>query len=298
MKILITGASGLFGNHLIPFFKEKGFDVFTLVRKTPKTSNEIQWDSEKGFNQSEQKKLEDFDAVLHLAGDNIASENWSQAKKKLMRDSRIIGTRILVESLAQCDNPPKIFISASAEGFYGRSTGDTILTEDSPKGVGFLAELCSEWEAEAKKAEKFARVVLLRTGIVLAKDGGAIEKMLTPFKLGVGGVIGSGKQWMPWIAIDDIVGIINFVLENEIKGIINTVAPNPVTNYEFTKALGKALHRPTIFPIPEFAIKMMFGEMGEELLLKGTRVIPKRLQELGYKFKFENLDEALNQLLK
>lgn len=298
MKILITGASGLFGNHLIPFFKEKSHEVFTLVRKNPKSANEIQWDSEKGFNESEKIKLESFDAVLHLAGDNIAAENWSQEKKKRMVDSRVVGTKLLVDALKLCQYPPKIFISASAEGYYGRSTGDTILTEESPKGIGFLAELCANWEAEAQKAESFSRVVLLRTGIVLAKDGGAIEKMLTPFKLGVGGVIGSGKQWMPWVAIDDIIGVIDFLLENEISGAINLVAPNPVTNYEFTKALGKALHRPTIFPLPEFAIKMMFGEMGEELLLKGTRVIPKRLLELGYKFKFENLDDALNHILK
>ncbi len=298
MKILISGASGLVGTHLIPTLIAKNCEVVKLVRKTPNSADEIQWDAEQGFSESEQTKLEKFDAVIHLAGDNIASENWSQEKKKRLRDSRVVGTKVLVDALKKCKNPPKIFISASAEGFYGRSTGDTILTEDSPKGEGFLADLCADWEAESHQAEAFARVVCLRIAVVLAKDGGAIEKMLTPFKFGVGGVLGSGKQWFPWLVIDDIIGVIHFVLENEISGAINTTSPNPVTNSEFTKTLGKVLNRPTIFSVPEFAIKMMFGEMGENLLLKGCRVVPRRLQELGYKFKFENLEDALNHVLK
>lgn len=298
MKILISGASGLVGTHLIPTLIAKNHEVVKLVRKTPKSADEIQWDAEKGFSESEQAKLEKFDAVIHLAGDNIASENWSQEKKKRLRDSRVVGTKVLVDALKQCKYPPKIFIAASAEGFYGRSTGDTILTEDSPKGEGFLADLCADWEAESHQAEAFARVVCLRIAVVLANDGGAIEKMLTPFKFGVGGVLGSGKQWFPWLTIDDIIGVIHFVLENEISGAINTTSPNPVTNYEFTKTLGKVLNRPTFFSVPEFAIKMMFGEMGENLLLKGCRVVPKRLQELGYKFKFEDLEAALKHTLQ
>lgn len=297
MKILISGATGLVGTNLIPTLIAKGHTVTKLVRKTPKSSDEIQWDAEKGFSDSEQAKLEGFDAVIHLAGANIAGENWSQEYKKLLRDSRIVGTKVLVEALKKCENPPKIFVAASAEGFYGRSTGDEILTEDSPKGVGFMADLCADWEAESIKAEAFARVVLLRIAVVLAKDGGAIEKMLTPFKFGVGGVLGSGKQWFPWITIDDILRVFHFALENEISGAINTTSPNPVTNYEFTKTLGKVLNRPTIFPVPEFAIKMMFGEMGENLLLKGCRVVPKRLTELGFKFEYENLEDALTAVL-
>lgn len=298
MKILISGASGLLGTHLIPTLIEKGHEVSRLVRKSPKSADEIQWDAEKGFNESEQAKLEGFDAVIHLAGDNIASENWSQDKKHRVRESRVTGTRVLVDALRKCQNPPNTFVSASAEGIYGRETGDAVLTEESPAGEGFLAELCQAWENEAKKAEDFgARVVILRIGVVLTKDGGAIEKMLTPFKLGVGGVIGSGKQYMPWISLDDIISVIHFALENEFSGAINTVAPNPVTNYEFTKTLGKVLNRPTIFPIPEFAIRLMFGEMGENLLLKGCRVIPKRLQELGYEFKYENLEAAMKHIL-
>ncbi len=297
MKILISGATGLVGTHLIPTLIARGQEVVKLVRKSPKAADEIQWDAEKGFSDEEKAKLENFEAVVHLAGDNVASSNWNEAKKRSIRDSRVVGTKILVEALKTLKNPPKVFVSASAEGFYGRTTGDAILTEDSPPGEGFLAEVCQAWEAQAKKAEAYARVVCLRIGVVLTKDGGAIEKMLTPFKLGVGGVIGSGKQWMPWISIDDMIGIIHFVLEHEISGSLNSTAPNPVTNYEFTKTFGKFLHRPTIFPIPEFAIKLMFGEMGETLLLKGARVTPKRLLEAGYKFKFETLEEALGHLL-
>jgi uncharacterized protein len=297
MKILISGASGLIGTHLIPTLKEKGHEVFRLVRKTPQGADEIQWDSEKGFTDAEQAKLEGFDAVIHLAGENIAGENWSQEVKKRLRDSRVTGTRVLVDALKKCATRPKIFVSASAEGFYGRETGNEILTEDAPQGSGFLAKLCGDWEDEARRAGDFARVVFLRTSVVLAKDGGALDKMLTPFKFGVGGTLGSGKQWFPWIAVDDVVGIIHFVLENEVSGPLNNTAPNPVTNAEFTKALGSALNRPTFLSVPEFAIKLMFGEMGENLLLMGTRVVPTRLQELGYEFKFTNIEDALRHVL-
>jgi uncharacterized protein (TIGR01777 family) len=298
MKILISGASGLVGTHLIPTLIAKGQEVFKLVRKTPNSSDEIQWDSMKGFSDEEKSKLETFDAVIHLAGENIAGQNWTEEFKKRVYESREVGTRVLVDALKSLKNPPKVFISASAEGFYGRETGNTILTEDSPQGTGFMAELCGAWENEARKAEEFARLVILRIGVALAIDGGAIEKMLTPFKLGVGGVIGSGEQYMPWVALDDLIGVIHFVLDHEVSGVFNVVAPNPVTNYDFTKTFGKVLNRPTIFPIPAFAIKLMFGEMGENLLLKGCRVYPKRLQEAGYKFKFETLEDAFQDILK
>ncbi|MCU0240759.1 MAG: TIGR01777 family oxidoreductase [Pyrinomonadaceae bacterium] len=297
MKILISGASGLVGTHLIPTLTAKGHSVFRLVRKAPKSADEIQWDAEKGFSETEKVKLENFDAVVHLAGDNVASENWSDEKKRRIRESRTVGTRVLVDALKDLENPPKIFVSASAIGFYG-NRGDEILDENSPKGVGFFPEVCDAWEQEARKAEAFARVVCLRIGVVLANDGGALEKMLTPFKLGVGGVIGSGEQYMPWISIEDIVGIFNFALENDVSGVLNTTAPNLVTNYEFTKTFGSVLNRPTILPLPAFAIKLMFGEMGETILLQGCRVIPKRLQELGYKFKFEKLEDAFKAVIK
>jgi uncharacterized protein (TIGR01777 family) len=298
MKILISGASGLVGTHLIPTLKAKGHEIFRLVRKAPQAADEIQWDAEKGLAESEQAKLENFDAVVHLAGDNVASENWSDEKKRKIRDSRVTGTRVLVDALKRAQNPPKIFVSASAVGFYGNRE-DEVLTETSAKGVGFLAEVCDAWETESSKAEAFgARVVMPRIGVVLAKDGGALEKMLTPFKFGVGGRIGSGRQWMSWIALDDLIRIIHFALENaDLRGAVNAVAPNPVTNEEFTKTFGKVLHRPTILPVPEFAIKLMFGEMGETLLLEGTRVLPKTLTEHGFEFKFTNLEAAMEKVI-
>lgn len=297
MKILISGASGLVGTHLIPTLEAKGHDIYKLVRKAAQNVDEIQWDAGKGFGDVEQAKLENFDAVVHLAGDNVASENWSKEKKRKIKESRTVGTKVLVDALAKTQNPPKHFISASAVGFYGNRESE-ICTEDSKMGAGFLPEVCAEWEAEAKKAESFARVVCMRIGVVLARDGGALEKMLTPFKFGVGGTVGSGKQWMSWIALDDIVSIINFFLDDEnLRGAFNLTAPNPVTNEAFTKALGGSLNRPTILPIPEFAIKLMFGEMGETLLLQGTRAVPKRLEEAGYKFKYTNLEEAMKHVL-
>lgn len=298
MKILISGASGLVGTHLIPTLKAKGHEIYRLVRKTPRTPDEIGWDAQKGFSDTEQGKLENFDAVIHLAGDSIAAENWSEEKKRRIRESRAVGTRVLVDALKQMQNPPKIFISASASGFYG-DRKDEILTEESGKGTGFIPDICDEWETEARKAEGFgARVVTPRIGVVLSKDGGALDKMLTPFKLGVGGVVGSGKQWMPWISLDDLISVIHFALENEdLKGPVNTVSPQAVTNEEFTKTFGKVLHRPTILPIPEFAIKLLYGEMGETLLLQGQRMEPKVLQEAGFEFQFPNLEDALKHAL-
>ena len=294
MKILISGASGLIGTHLIPTLRAKGHEIYRLVRKTPRGADEIQWDSKTGFSEAEAAKLANFDAVVHLAGDNIASENWSPEKKRVIRESRVTGTRVLVDALRKTQNPPKIFVSASATGFYG-NRGDEDLTEESPKGEGFLPDVCDEWEQEARKAENFgARVALLRTGVVLTKEGGALEKMLTPFKFGVGGTVGSGKQFMSWIALDDVLDIYHLVLETDtLRGAINTTAPNPVTNEEFTETLGKILHRPTILPVPEFAIKLLFGEMGERLLLEGNKVLPKKLQDAGFAFKYPNLEDAL-----
>ncbi len=298
MKILISGASGLVGTHLIPTLEAKNHEVYRLVRKAPLSSDEIQWDAEKGFSEAEQAKLENFDAVVHLAGDNVASENWSKEKKRKIKESRTVGTRVLVDAFARANNPPKHFISASAIGFYG-NRGSEICTEESEQGAGFLPEVCAEWEAEAGRAESFARVVCMRIGVVLAKDGGALEKMLTHFRFGVGGTVGSGKQWMSWIALDDIVSIINFFLDNEnLSGAFNLTAPTPVTNEEFTKALGGALARPTILPVPEFAIRLMFGEMGETLLLQGTRAVPKRLEEAGYEFKYTNVEAAMKHVIE
>ena len=297
MKILISGASGLIGTNLIPTLIAKGNQVYKLVRRTPGGIDEIQWNPEE--NTIEDDKLEGFDAVIHLAGDNVGSENWSDEKKRKIRESRVNGTRTLVDALKRCIVPPKHFISASATGFYG-DRGSEIVNEESAAGKGFLPEVCQEWESEALKAENFgARVVLMRTGIVLAKDGGALAKMLTPFKFAVGGVVGSGKQYMSWIALDDEIKAIHFVLEHEnIRGAINLTAPNAVTNAEFTHALGSVINRPTILPIPEFAIKMLFGEMGETLLLEGVRVHPQKLLDAGFKFEYADLESALKHVLQ
>jgi uncharacterized protein (TIGR01777 family) len=298
MKILITGATGLVGTALAPVLAAKGHEVFKLVRKAPTSAGEIRWDPESTVSDGELQRFADFDAVIHLAGDNVASENWNDDKKRRIRESRTVGTKNLVDALRRCGAPPKVFVSASAVGFYG-NRGDEILTEESDSGEGFLPEVSRDWESESRKAGDFgARVVMLRIGIILAKDGGALEKMLTPFKFGIGGVVGSGKQYMSWITLQDVVNAFVFAVENDaLRGPVNLVAPNPVTNEEFTKALGEALNRPTIVPVPEFAIKLLYGEMGETLVLGGNRVLPKRLEAAGFQFEDTDVRKALRKAL-
>lgn len=297
MKILVTGASGLIGGRLSPLLEKKGHSILALSRKAPRSENDVQWDPKEGFSDKEAAKLENVDSVIHLAGENVA-ENWTDEKKRRIRQSRVEGTRTLVDALSATKDPPKSFISASAIGYYG-SRGDEVLTEESEAGTGFLPDVSREWEAEAERAGEFgARVACIRIGIVLSKDGGALAKMLTPFKFGVGGTVGSGDQWMSWIAIDDVVKAFAFVLDHDdISGPVNAVSPNPVRNEEFTNALGEVLSRPTILPVPSFGVKLLFGEMGERLLLEGQRVMPSRLSERGFAFEFPELAPALRHVL-
>lgn len=299
MKVLITGASGLIGTALQKSFAEKGYEMLLASRNEAEDEQHVQWNADTGFAEEDLPKLEGLDAVIHLAGEGIAGLRWTDEKKKAIRDSRVHGTRTMIEAFSKIKNRPKTFISGSAIGFYG-DRDDEELTETSAAGDTFLAETCREWEAESRRAEDLGiRTVLLRTGIVLSKDGGALATMLTPFKFGVGGVVGSGKQWMSWISLDDVVAVVNSALENDnLRGAVNLSSPNPVTNEEFTKTLGSVLYRPTILPLPEFAVHMLMGEMGDALLLDSTRVIPKRLLDAGFEFKYPDLKDALEHAVK
>ena len=297
MKVLITGASGLIGTALQKRFHEKGWDILSTTRGAPKRQNEIQWPIEDGFTDAD--RLEGVDAVVHLAGESVNGLRWTDEKKKAIRDSRVLGTRNLVEALGKLKSRPSVLVAASAIGYYGER-GDEEVTESSHAGTTFLSAVCKEWEGEARRAEDAGiRTVLLRTGIVLSKDGGALGTMLLPFKLGVGGVVGSGKQWMSWISLDDHVRAIEFVIEHEnIRGAVNSVSPHPATNEQFTKAMGDVLYRPTFLPLPEFVVSMALGEMGDELLLTSTKVVPKRLEDAGFEFEYPELKTALEHAVK
>jgi len=299
MKILITGASGLIGTALQKSFEEKGYEMLLASRGEPKSERDIQWNAEAGFADEDLPRLEGLDAVVHLAGESISALRWTDEKKKAIRDSRVHGTRTMIEAFARLVKKPSVFISASAIGFYG-DRGDDELNETSSAGDTFLSEVSKEWESESRRAEDMGiRTVLLRNAIVLSKDGGALATMMTPFKLGVGGVVGSGKQWMSWVSLDDVVGIVNYVLENEnLRGAINVASPNPVINEEFTKTLGEVLYRPTFLPLPEFAVNLVFGEMGDALLIDSTKVVPKRLLDAGFKFRYPDLKSALENAVK
>jgi len=292
MRVLITGASGLVGRELQKSFAAKNYDMLLASRSEPADEQHIQWTVEGGF--AEPEKLEGLDAVVHLAGENVSGLRWTEEKKRSIRDSRVLGTRNVVTAISKLKNRPKVFVASSAIGFYGER-GDEEITESSAAGDNFLAEVSKAWESESRRAEDAGiRTVLLRTGIVLTKEGGALGTMLTPFKLGVGGVVGSGKQWMSWISMEDHIAVINCVIENEnIRGAVNSVSPNPVTNEEFTKTLGEVLYRPTFLPLPEFAVSMVFGEMGDALLLASTKVLPKRLEDAGFQFKYPQLKPAI-----
>jgi uncharacterized protein (TIGR01777 family) len=296
MRILISGSHGLVGEALINSLANDGHEFLRLVRHASSSLSEVEWDPNKG--QLDYEKLEGIDAVIHLAGESIASGRWTDEKKRTIRESRVKGTSLLSKALAQLSKPASALISASAIGYYG-DRKDELLTETSAPGNDFLASVCVEWEkAAGPAAAKGIRVVFTRFGIILDEKGGALNKMLPPFRMGVGGKVGDGKQWMSWITLDDVVDGIKHVLGNaQIKGPVNFVAPNPVTNAEFTHALGKELRRPTFLPVPAFGARLAFGEMADALLLSSQKVEPKKLKETGYEFKHATIDKALRHVL-
>lgn len=295
MKIAVSGASGLIGSELCPFLTTGGHQVTRLVRHRP-SEGEIYWNVKD--QEIDTASLAGHDAVVHLAGENVASGRWTDAQKKRIRNSRVDGTRLLCEALAGLEPKPHSLICASATGYYPVDTGEE-LTEASSPGDTFLAEVCREWEAAAAPAIAAGiRVVYARFSVVLSAKGGALAKMLTPFRLGLGGRLGSGRQVWSWVAIDDAIGaILHALTHEELRGPMNVVAPHAVTNREFTKTLGRVLGRPTVLPMPAFAARLVLGEMADDLLLTGMHVVPQKLLETGYEFRFPKLEGALRHLL-
>lgn len=311
MKILVTGSTGLVGTALVKALASDGHTVCRLMRPQSKTTSDskngprVRLVASYSFDVAWNPEADELggagvglDAVVNLAGASIAEGRWTDKRKHLLRTSRIATTRAVVKALARMNPRPRVLVSASAIGIYG-DRGDEVLAEESKPGTDFLAGLAREWEAEALKAEALGiRVVLARFGIILARHGGALAKMLLPFKLGAGGRLGSGRQWMSWITLEDVVGVIRFAIENNaVRGGVNVVAPNAVQNAEFTKVLARSLHRPALFPAPAFALRLALGEMADALLLSSQRVTPLRLQHLGYRFLHPDLPLALTSVL-
>jgi uncharacterized protein (TIGR01777 family) len=294
MKILISGSSGLVGSALVFNLVADGHQVFRLVRS--QNEDGIVWNPRQPIQ--DKNALEGFDAVVHLAGENISSGRWTEARKERIRLSRTEGTRHLAEALASLSSPPKVFLCASGSNYYGDREGE-LLTEDSEAGKGFLASVCKEWEASAQPAvEKGIRTLHLRSGIVLSPRGGALKKMLPPFRFGVGGKVGSGKQYWSWIDLDDVIGVIEFCLNQQsLQGAINNSSPEPVTAEEFADILAQVLHRPSFFPVPAFAARLAFGEMANELLLSSVRMKPAKLISARYNFAYPDLASSLRHLL-
>lgn len=298
-RILISGASGLVGSTLLPALEAGGAQVVRLARgtdtKSTSSANSIPWDPAKPLSPD---AVSGFDAVIHLAGESVLGR-WTAAKKARIRDSRVGPTTNLARALGQAREKPKVFLSASAIGFYG-NRGDEVLTEDSSSGTGFAAELSRDWENAALPAtEAGIRTAQMRMGIILGKTGGALQTMLPPFKMGVGGKLGDGRQWMSWIDVEDVVGAIqHLIAARQVHGPVNMVAPGPVTNAEFTKTLGSVLSRPTFLPMPAFAARLAFGQMADELLLASQRIQPVQLLSTGYVFRFPDLRASLQRILK
>lgn len=294
MKVVVSGSHGLVGSALMDELQTWGYQPLALVRK-PTTKEAIFWDYQK--QECELKKLEGAHAVIHLAGSSIADGRWTARRKKEILESRSLGTEFLCEQLAELQSPPKVLICASAIGYYG-DRGDLLCTEETENGIGFLPDVCKRWEMATRAASAVGiRVVNLRIGVVLSKKGGALAKMLTPFRLGLGGVVGSGEQYMSWVYLPDVIGAIQHAMTTEsLFGPVNVVSPEPVTNFVFTKSLGKALHRWTLFPLPAFLARLLMGEMADELLLSSTRVSAEKLQQSGYNFQAPTLQTALAQM--
>lgn len=297
MIIAITGSSGLIGTALAAALEAEGHLVRPVVRRAPRAEkHEIGWQPEQGTIDA--AEFEKVDAVVNLAGAGIADKRWTAAFKQEILDSRVRSTTLLCQTLARLRTKPAVLVSSSATGYYG-TRGDKVVDESSPPGTGFLADVCQQWEAATKPArDADIRVVNLRTGFVLSQGGGGLAKMLTPFRLGLGGVIGSGRQYMSWIALDDLVRAIQFTLTAAaLSGPVNGTAPHPVTNREFTKTLGRVLGRPTIFPMPAFAARLAFGEMADDMLIGGVRVEPRALNSARFEFNYPELEVALRHIL-
>jgi uncharacterized protein len=294
-RLLMTGASGLIGTALVPSLEANGYEITRLVRGAPSANRPMTWDPTKPIDPD---LVSGFEVVVHLSGESVIGR-WTDAKKMRIVKSRVTSTCNLSAALAKAAQPPRVMISGSAIGFYGNH-GDEILSEQSSSGTGFLPEVCRDWEDATQAASAAGiRVAHVRTGIVLSREGGALQKMLLPFCLGVGGRIGSGRQWMSWIGMNDMIDAVMHILGNEsLQGPINMVAPNPVTNTEFTKTLASVLSRPAIFSVPEFAVRFALGEMGEEILLRSQRVEPAKLVASGYVFRQPDLRQALEEILK
>lgn len=294
LRIAVIGGTGLIGSALIPFLRCAGHRVHIVTRHKPNHPTDIFWDPGQGMPNSEQ--LENFDAIVNLAGENIGSGRWSAARKERLRTSRIDTTHQLVQACSKLSHPPKVLINASAIGYYG-DRGDELLDEDSSKGKGFLSDICEAWEKTATQLTT-SRVACVRFGMVLSPKGGALKQMLTPFRLGVGGKIGSGQQYYSWIGIDDaIYQLYNVMMDQRLSGPINIVSPQPVSNEEFTRVLGKVLGRPTLLTVPAKIIRVMFGEMGDALLLSSTKVLPKKLASQLYPFAYADLETCLRHML-
>jgi uncharacterized protein (TIGR01777 family) len=291
-RVAVSGASGLVGSALVAFLRAGGHEVRRLVRREARAPDEIGYDI--GGGRVDSEALEGLDGLVHLAGESIAAGRWTEERRRRIRASRVDSTRLFAASLAALRRPPRCWINASAVGYYG-DRGDEPLDEASPGGRGFLADTCREWEAAAEPAESAGvRLVRLRIGVVLAAAGGALARMVPPFLLGLGGRLGSGRQYMSWISLDDLVGLIHFLLQTDgVRGAVNAVAPAPLPNAEFVQVLGTVLRRPALLPLPGAAIGLLMGEMGRALLLEGARVLPRRALDAGFRFRHPSLEQAL-----